>query len=158
MFEFTGEAKVEGVEIRNGQSEAKVSIIVKLNVENVSSKAAAAALGVDSEKEVENAFFRSKAEDADRNARFLNLKAIQCKQAFEGKHVLAIQGLRKVRIHKLSKIALDPIQHCKFGYSFVVSIEQPHAGYIESLAQMLHQSVRIELEQVQTELALEQAA
>lgn len=153
-FNITGRAEIVHLNIRKGSSDsAQVSLDIKLKVEDVPAATAAAALGADSPADVEAAMFRPVSQDADRNARFLGLKAISCEASWEDKHAVTITGFRKVRVHRVGKIELKPRAAGKFDMAFQITIEQPPQGYVEQLAEYLNTSLQIELEH-DTELPL----
>lgn len=146
-FNITGRAEIAHLNIRKGSSdESQVSLDIKLKIEDVPAATAAAALGADSPADVEAAMFRPVSQDADRNARFLGLKAISCEASWEDKHAVTIKGFRKVRVHRVGKVELKPRAAGKFDVSLQLTIEQPPQGYVEQLAEYLNASLPIELE------------
>ncbi len=148
MFQLSGNATIEHVNLRRGTAdEAVVSIDIKLALEGVSIEAAAAALGADSPADIDRALFRSLSEDADRNARFLGLKRIECEAVWENKHALTIKGSRTVRADRVGKITLKPRAAGKFDCTFQATIKDPPQGYVEDIAGALGAAREISLEQ-----------
>jgi hypothetical protein len=146
-FNPKGKATIKKLEGHNGTSDdAHARVDVNIAIEDVSCDVARAALGVDTTEEVQSAFFRSLSEDADQNSRFLGIKKITCNATWEGKHRIGIKGLRKIRVAKVSGVTLLPRGHATFDVTFNVGIEQPPAGYVDSLMVMMNKAVDIELE------------
>lgn len=146
-FNPKGKATITKLEGHNGTSDdAHARVDFTLAICDVPCDVAKAVLGVDTTQEVEAAFFRSLSEDADQNTRFLGLKRITSTASWEGKHRLGIKGLRKVRCAKVSGVTLVPRGHARFDATFKVGIEQPPAGYVDSLMVMMNKAVDIELE------------
>lgn len=146
-FNVSGAALVKKIDPRKGTSDdSHVSIAVKLKVEDVPAANITAALGADSADDIETALFKPASVDADRNSRFLGLKAIACEASWEGKHTIKFFGLREVRVAKVGTITIRPRGYCKCDVTFVVVIDQPPQGYLEQLSEYINKSLRVDLE------------
>lgn len=145
-FSPKGKATITKLEGHNGTSDdAHARVDFGVSIEDQNCEVAKAVLGVDTVEEVERGFFRTASEDADQNSRFLGIKRISCNAKWEGKHVLKIKGLRSLRVAKIAGVALVPRGHAKFDLNFNISIEQPPAGYVDSLMVMMNKAVDFEL-------------
>lgn len=145
-FSPKGKATITKLEGHNGTSDdAHARVDFGVSIEDQNCEVAKAVLGVDTVEEVERGFFRTASEDADQNSRFLGIKRLVCNAKWEGKHVLKIKGLRSLRVAKVAGVALVPRGHAKFDLTFNVSIEQPPAGYVDSLMTMMNKAVDFEL-------------
>lgn len=148
MFELNREANLVHLNVRKGTSEdATVSVDLRFTLTDVPSTTAAAALGIESAAELEAAFFHPVSVDANRAARFANIKWIETKIGWDGKHALTIKGLRSVRATRISKVKVNPRAAGRFDVLFSASLTEPPQGYIEQVAEMLNQPVQITLEQ-----------
>jgi hypothetical protein len=145
--------RVEHVNVRRGTNEeSKVAVDVKLSVEDLSAKCAGAVLRSNTEEEILDAFFTS---DDDQGPRFLGLTSIPIDEFWEGQHQIKISGGGKLRVAKLHKVLLAPRAKGLFSCSFTVTIEEPPENFIEQIANKLHTSCAVKLEQEQ-DLGLQQ--
>lgn len=146
-FNPKGKATIQKLEGENGASDdAHERIDFRLTIEDVPASVARAALGSDKDGEVEDSFFRSVSEDAERSSRYFGIKKILSNASWDNRHALAIRGLRRVRVSKISAIALLPRGRTRFDMSFKVAIESPPAGYVDTLLRMLKKPIDVEFE------------
>lgn len=151
LFEFQKQCTVEHVNVRRGTNEeSKVAVDVKLSVEDLSAKCAGAVLRSNTEEEIMDAFFSQ-----DGEPRFLGLTSIPIDEFWEGQHQIKISGGGKLRVAKLHKVLLAPRAKGLFSCSFTVTIEEPPENFIEQIANKLHTSCAVKLEQEQ-DLGLKQ--
>lgn len=156
MFEINQQCVIEHVNVRRGKNdESEVAIDIKFSVEDLPAKAAAAALLADSVEDVIAAFFGT---DADQNKRFLGMGSVPIDEESEGKHQIKISSLSRMRVVKLAKVKLLPRAKGLFDAEFRVTVEQPPENYIEAVADKIHRSVNVRLEQDVRELELAQPA
>jgi hypothetical protein len=151
-FEIGQQCVIEHVNVRRGKNdESEVAIDIKFSVEDLPAKAAAAALRAEHVKEVIAAFF---SDGKDQEKRFLGIGAIPIDEQWEGKHKIKISSLVSMRVLKLWKVKLRPRAKGLFDGEFQVTVEQPPQNYIEAVADKLHRSVQVKLEQDVRELDL----
>jgi hypothetical protein len=147
-FQFNRKSSVLKIEPKKGTADdAVVSVDVKFRTEAVPVEAIAAALGAETTDEVAGAFHRPLSVDADRNVAFLGLKSIAAKQAWEGKHTLALAGQRPLRCVRVGQITVIPRGKATFDCTWSASIEKPTKGWLEQVAEMIHRDVALNLEQ-----------
>jgi hypothetical protein len=146
MFEINQQCVIEHVNVRRGKNEeSEVAIDIKFSIEDLPAAAAAGALLAEGgAKEIVAAFF---ADDKDKNKRFLGMGSVPIAQQWEGKHMLKISSLPKMRCLKVWKIKLKPRAKGLFDGEFQVTVEQPTDGYIEAVADKIHRSVKVVMEQ-----------
>lgn len=148
MFQLSTKADVADVKIIRGTSDDAVPRVdIRFKVSDVSAEAVAAALGADDAKAVADGLFRPLSQDADQNARFLNVASIKSKAAWEARHRLTIEGFRPARCSKVGKVAVIPRGKCRSDITFIASIEGPTKGFLDALSELLHHETRITLEQ-----------
>ena len=153
MFELNQQCVIEHVNVRRGKNdESEVAVDIKFSVEDVPAKAVAGVLCASSPQAVEAAFF-----DGDEK-RFLGIGNLAIEEEFEGKHMIRISGLSRLRVLKLARIRLTPRAKGMFDGMFRVTIEQPPQNFIESIADKIHRSVSVHLEQDVRELPLKTAS
>lgn len=152
MFEFSTQATIEHVNVRRGPHEdSKVAVDVKLGVENLPTRCAAAVLRADKVSEVDESFFDDKGE-----ARIIGLTEIPISESWEGAHWVKISTLAKMRVDKLHKVVLSPRAKGLFDATLTVTVEDPPEGYVDALSKKLHTSCPVKLEQEVQELPLKQ--
>lgn len=154
MFELKQQCVIEHLNVRRGKNdESEVAIDIKLSCEDIPAKAIAGVLRAVNAEEVEKSFF---ADDEDRNRRFLGIGAIALEEEWEGKHMIKISSLSRMRVVKLAKVKLTPRAKGLFDAVFRVTVEQPPENFIEAIADKIHRSVNVHLEQDVRELDLPQ--
>lgn len=146
-FNPKGKATVNKLEGENGASdEAHERIDFRVTMEDQPASVVRAALGSERDGEVEDSFFRNLSEDADRNTRYFGIDKIVSNAKWDNRHALSIKGLRTVRVSKISAITLRPRGHARFDLSFKVGIDQPPAGYVDTLLRTMKKPINFELE------------
>jgi len=149
-FEINQQCVIEHVNVRRGKNdESEVAIDIKLSCEDIPAKAIAGILRAANDEEVIKSFF---GDDADQNKRFLGIGALSVEEEFEGKHMIKISSLSKMRVLKLAKIKLTPRAKGLFDGVFRITVEQPPQNFIEAVAEKIHRSVNVRLEQDVQEL------
>jgi hypothetical protein len=109
---------------RRGKNDDSRSLLVhiKFSVEDSAGEVRSAALRAESVEEVIAAFFGS---DEDQNKRFLGMGAVPIDEEWEGKHMIKISSLSKMRVVKLAKVKLLPRAKGLFDAEFRITVEQP---------------------------------
>lgn len=152
MFELKQQCVIEHVNVRRGKNdESEVAVDIKFSVEDLPAKAVAGILRAVDADEVEKSFF---ADDADGNRRFLGMGQITIDEEWEGKHMVKISSLSRMRVVKLAKIKLTPRAKGLFDGVFRITVEQPPENFIEAVADKINRSVNVHLEQDVRELDL----
>lgn len=145
-FNPSGLAELKAINLRKGTSDDSNEVLdAKFSMTDISCAVAASLLGA-TEDEVRSAFFRSIAEDADQNPRFFGVKGVESNAKWEGKHAIKVKGLRTLHCNSVGKVHFVPRGHATFDMTFSVALEQPPAGYLESLWSRLNNTVEISLE------------
>lgn len=146
-FNPKGKATIGKLEITNGSSDDSIEHAdFSIKFDDQPCQVVQSVLGVDTVDEVERSFFRTAAEDAEQNTRFLGVKRITCNAKWEGKHRIKVRGLRTIRVAAISAVTLVPRGHAKFDMGFKVRIDQPPSGYVDGLAKVIGKAYDVEFE------------
>ncbi len=146
MFNYTGKATVEKIDVKRGTAEdSAVAVVIAFKAEGVKPDVVASLLGADDKESVEYGLFKSQALDGDQNPRFMSVKKIVSGASFEERHALTIQGFKRVRCARVSGISVKPRGFTLSDIEFRCTVEKPSNGFVEKLAEMLHGGVRVDL-------------
>lgn len=146
MFEFEGlSGSIKSLKVNRGsQDEADVIATLNIEVTGVPAGAAAYAMGLEDGDEFKRAMFFSEEPNAPR---FLALSHLHSLLKVDNGHAIKIGNLAKVRASRVYGVDITPQPGFVCNVSFVLTFHKPAQGYLDRLAGMLRDTVKISLEQ-----------
>lgn len=146
MFEFEGlSGSIKSLKVNRGsKDEADVIATLGIEVTGVPAAAAAYAMGLEDGDEFKRAMFFTEEPNAPR---FLALSHLHSSLKIDNGHAIKIGGLAKVRASRVYCVDLTPQPGFMCNVSFVLTFHKPAQGYLDRLAGMLRDTVKISLEQ-----------
>lgn len=151
MFSLAGDATLSSINLSRvgGEDSDYTLVTLKLSVETRSDAAICAALGVESGDALEWAWqYPEDCDDIDAcERRYPYMGAIASGLRMEAKHLAQIGGYRDLRPSRVTVESVAPVAKRIWTVALKVQIEHPPAGAVESWAQFIGQSLRIDLQQ-----------